>query len=87
MGCLYIAALRIGARCGNHINIGVGLSALLVSTNRAMREPSERGTSGRLAPRFMYKGLNEMFGMSARSRLAEIDDWHGYNDPKRFFGL
>ena len=35
-----------------YILIGVGLSALLVSTNRAMREPFYRGTSIRLAPRF-----------------------------------
>ena len=34
--------------------IGVGLSALLVSTNRAMRRPFYRGTSGRLASRFAY---------------------------------
>ena len=27
--------------------------SLLVSTNRAMRRPSECGTSGRLAPRFL----------------------------------
>ena len=32
----------------------VGLSALLVSTDRAMREPLLRGTSSRLAPRFRF---------------------------------
>lgn len=32
--------------------IGVGLSALLVSTRRAMRRPIDRGTGNRLAPRF-----------------------------------
>ena len=32
---------------GTIYNIGVGLSALLVSTNRAMRRPSECGTSNR----------------------------------------
>ena len=32
----------------------VGLSALLVSTDRAMRRPTNRGTSDRLAPRFLY---------------------------------
>ena len=34
-----------------YLRIHVGLSTLLVSTNRAMRRPSECGTSGRLAPR------------------------------------
>ena len=34
------------------IYIGVGLSALLVSTIWAMREPLLRGTGNRLAPRF-----------------------------------
>lgn len=33
---------------------GVGLSALLVSAYRAMREPLLRETSDRLAPRFLY---------------------------------
>ena len=32
--------------------IGVGLSALLVSTYRAMRRPIDRGTSDRMALRF-----------------------------------
>ena len=32
----------------------VGLSALLVSTDRAMRRPTNRGTSSRLAPRFRF---------------------------------
>jgi hypothetical protein len=36
-----------------YILIGVGLSALLVSTIRAMRRPLQRGTSIRLAPRFL----------------------------------
>ena len=35
-----------------YILIGVGLSALLVSTIRAMRRPLQRGTGLRLAPRF-----------------------------------
>ena len=39
----------------------VGLSALLVSTDRAMRRPTNRGTSDRLAPRLnqymFYKHL------------------------------
>ena len=34
------------------IYIGVGLSALLGQTDRAMREPSKRGPSTELAPRF-----------------------------------
>ena len=34
--------------------IYVGLSALLVSTDRAMRRPTNRGTSDSLAPRFVY---------------------------------
>ena len=34
------------------IYIGVGLSALLGSTNRAMREPLDRGPGTGLAPRF-----------------------------------
>lgn len=38
----------------NNINdIGVGLSTLLVSTDRAMREPLECGTGDRTAPRFL----------------------------------
>jgi len=43
-----------------YILIGVGLSALLVSTNRAMREPFYRGTSIRLAPRF-FVCVNDKF--------------------------
>ena len=39
-------------------NIGVGLSALLVSTNRAIPEPLERGTSNRrLHVSFLYPVL------------------------------
>ena len=38
----------------NYIYIYVGLSALLVSTYRAMREASHSGTSDRLAPRFFF---------------------------------
>ena len=37
---------------GLYINIGVGLSALLVSTNWAMREPLLRGTSDRTGSTF-----------------------------------
>lgn len=33
---------------------GVGLSALLVSTYRAMRRPLDCGTGDRLAPRFLW---------------------------------
>jgi len=44
-------------------NIIVGLSALLVSTNRAMREPFYRGTSIRLAPRFLcIRGIGIILG-------------------------
>ena len=37
-----------------YIYIGVGLPALLVSTDRAMRRPTNRGTGNRLAPRFAF---------------------------------
>ena len=37
---------------GYDIYTGVGLSALLGSTNRAMREPLDRGPGTELAPRF-----------------------------------
>ena len=36
-----------------YIYIGVGLSALLGTTTRAMREPSKRGPGTELAPRFL----------------------------------
>ena len=39
---------------GFDIFIGVGLSALLVSTNWAMREPLEREASDRLAPTLLF---------------------------------
>ena len=39
--------------------IGVGLSALLGLTGRAMREPQHRGPSRELAPRFFVCMLNE----------------------------
>ena len=41
-----------------YTNIGVGLSALLVSTYWAMRRPLDRGTSDRLAPRFFVYMCN-----------------------------
>lgn len=42
------------------IYIGVGLSALLVSTFRAMREPTQSGTSNKeLTPRFFCKCPNQ----------------------------
>ena len=44
--------LRLESREFIYICISVGLSALLVSAYWAMRRPSERGTSDRLAPRF-----------------------------------
>ena len=37
-----------------YTDIGVGLSTLLVSTNRAMREPLECGTSDRTGSTFFY---------------------------------
>lgn len=40
--------------CFLYTYTGVGLSALLVSTIRAMRRPLWRGTSDRLAPRFLF---------------------------------
>ena len=52
-GCiLYSPYCALWCKVVLYLYIGVGLSALLVSTNRAMREPLNRGTSDRLAPRF-----------------------------------
>ena len=52
-----------------YMYIGVGLSALLVSTIRAMRRPFYRGTSDRLAPRFfVYMSDVVCMFVSARSR-------------------
>ena len=53
-----------------YTDIGVGLSALLVSTNWAMREPLNRGTSDRLAPRFLcVYGFTFCFSLQYWSRL------------------
>ena len=56
-----------------YILIGVGLSALLVSTNRAMREPFYRGTSIRTGSTlFLYpcrnpiKSVNVLHGATRR---------------------
>lgn len=46
---------------------GVGLSALLVSTYRAMRRPLDRGTSDRQAPVFYVYG-NTVINMLHWSR-------------------
>ena len=40
--------------CFLYTYTGVGLSALLVSTYRAMRRPIDRGTSDRMALRFFF---------------------------------
>lgn len=41
-----------------YIHIGVGLSTLLVSTNRAMRRPSNSGTGDRTGSTFcVYRGI------------------------------
>ena len=59
MGCIIYSPLWLRmfhslVGRGNYICIYVGLSALLVSADRAMREPLHSGTSDRLAPRFLY---------------------------------
>ena len=43
---------------GYDIYIGVGLSALLGTTTRAMREPSKRGPGTELAPRLFVCMIN-----------------------------
>ena len=49
----FVRFLSLVVRIGIlYIYIYVGLSALLVSTDMAMRRPTNRGTSNRLAPRF-----------------------------------
>ena len=53
----------------DYIYIYVGLSALLVSTYRAMREASHSGTSDGLAPRFFFVyGMVKLF-RSTRSHV------------------
>ena len=52
--CVALRVASGGSRVGLY-NIIVGLSALLVSTNRAIPEPLERGTSNRrLHVSFLY---------------------------------
>ena len=48
-----------GNGCIVYIHIGVGLSALLVSTDRAMREPLERGTGSKYGSHaFLFVNLS-----------------------------
>lgn len=51
--CLATSETHRGMSLWGVIYIIVGLSALLVPTNRAMRRPFYRGASNRLAPRFL----------------------------------
>ena len=60
-GVLYTALIGfelkmlVGRKGELYIYIYVGLSALLVSTDRAMRRPTNRGTGNSVAPRlFVY---------------------------------
>ena len=66
-GCIIYSPLWLRAICSlverrNYIHIYVGLSALLVSTIWAMREPTNRGTSIRAGSTFFYAyvKLNEI---------------------------
>lgn len=53
--CLWVVLCCPLPREGElYIYTGVGLSALLVSTYRAMREPSERGTGNNWLHAFAY---------------------------------
>ena len=63
----YIQPSLASSKCSlvgrrNYIHIYVGLSALLVSTTWAMREPTNRGTSIRAGSTFFYAyvKLNEI---------------------------
>ena len=78
MGCLYII-LPLQLRKIGILYIGVGLSALLVSTIRAMREPLDRGSSDSSAPRFSY--MDVIFNCPARSLLVKR---HFMLDNNRF---
>ena len=60
MGCIVYGpnwlqtALSFDAEMGNYILASyVGLSALLVSTDRVMRRPTNRGTSDRIGSTFL----------------------------------
>ena len=61
MWCSIYVIVRVCVR-DNYMYIGVGLSALLGLTDRAMRRPSKRGPGKGLAPRFLlYHGdLNKL---------------------------
>ena len=50
--CLRMFYTFVGRESRLYTYTGVGLSALLVSTYRAMRRPIDRGTSDRMALRF-----------------------------------
>ena len=78
MGCLYII-LPLQLQKIGILYIGVGLSALLVSTIRAMREPLDRGSSDSSAPRFSY--MDVIFNCPARSLLVKR---HFMLDNNRF---
>ena len=58
--------------------IGVGLSALLVSTRRAMRRPTHRGTGKRSAPRlsvYANKLKRIMFAKAASELNRIVTHW------------
>ena len=52
--CLRMFYTFVGRESRLYTYTGVGLSALLVSTYRAMRRPIDRGTSDRMALRFFF---------------------------------
>ena len=63
--------LSVDVASGFIYTLGVGLSTLLVSTNWAMREPLNRGTGDRPAPRFvMYVRMRDTNDLPARSRTG-----------------
>ncbi len=67
MRCLYMSSMTANRYPrGFYIFIGVGLSALLVSTDWAMREPLDRGTSIRTGSTFLlYMYLKTYYFFSA----------------------
>ena len=56
----------------------MGLSALLVSTNRAMREPLDRGTSDRTGSTFFVYGLTFCFLISVVVAKQNAEMLYGY---------